>query len=135
MRNGRTFGYVVCIQKGECGNSDAPFNFALVGRLLFTSDDDGPPRILVWACPGVLFELRIAVGGSAPRRKHRRRNPLRHIGRSPSRYFRVGGNISGGRMAPVGAERRPFFADDRDLDSWSMSALPTLGRSGFASGK
>ena len=38
MRNRMTFGYVADIQEGRCDNTDTPFNFTAVARILFTPD-------------------------------------------------------------------------------------------------
>ena len=48
MRNRRTFGFVVDIQDGKCDNTDSPFNFTVIVRILFTSETE-PTEGYIWA--------------------------------------------------------------------------------------
>ena len=62
-RNSRTFGYAVDIQQGKCDNKDAPFNFTVATRLLFTSD--GGSSGFVWARVQAFSSNFVTLSGAA----------------------------------------------------------------------
>ena len=130
MRNRRTFGYVVDIQEGKCDNTSTPFNFTVVTRLLFTSEDGSPGY--AWARVQAFSSNFVTINGEEILEGTIAEGILTATyGSHLTATFGslIKSSISEWRLNGAGP---PFCAEDNDLDPWSWSPLPILGGSGFA---
>ena len=133
MRNRRTFGYVVDIQEGKSDNTSTPFNFTVVTRLLFPSDDGSSG--VVWARVQAFSSNFVTLEGEAILEGTIVEGILTATyGTHLTATFGslIKSSVSEWRLNGAGP---PFCAEDTDLDPWSWSPLPTLGGSGFATRK
>ena len=126
MRNRRTFGFVVDIQDGKCDNTDSPFNFTVVVRLLFTSDKDGHEGFM-WARIQAFSSNILTTSGEPIMEGTILEGILvATFGEKLTATFGTFTKSSVQEWRQEGAGP-PYVAEDRDLDPWTWSPIPVLG--------
>ena len=126
MRNRRTFGFVVDIQDGKCDNTDSPFNFTVVVRLLFTSDKDGHEGF-TWARIQAFSPNILTTSGEPIMEGTILEGILvATFGEKLTATFGTFAKSSVQEWRQEGAGP-PYVAEDRDLDPWTWSPIPVLG--------
>ena len=126
MRSQRTFGYVVGIQGGKCDNADSPFNFAVVVRILFTSDKGGR-ECFVWARITAFSSNILTTSGDAIMEGTILGDIL--VGTFGTLLIATFGTFSKASVSEWRQEGSgpPYVAEDRDLGPRTWSPIPVIG--------
>lgn len=126
MLNRRTFGFVVDIQEGSSANTNTPYNLTVVVRLLFSGENDTIVG-LMWARITAFSSNLLTISGENIQEGTILEGILvATYGDLLTATFGTFEKASIEKWRQEGAGP-PFIAEDRDMDPWTWSPIPTLG--------